>query len=184
MRWRWCLWSCLGVLAGAPAIAGTADGEGRTFQAAGLTIAVTRSDSAFSDSRAYQVVVSDELRTLSRLEVNRDGVIANAWLTDLDHDGAFEIVVATALLEGEDRGAVDIHEWRGGRFVSTAVARLPAGDREGYHGNDQFSVHDGRLLRAFPVFTTSDDDKNPVPTGQMARFHYDADGGRWQRDKQ
>ncbi len=92
------------------AVAGLASAAGRevhTFERAGLTIVVASSESEFSESRAYQVVVSDALRTLSRLEVNRDGVIADAWITDLDRDGAFEIIVATDLLAGEDRGAVD-----------------------------------------------------------------------------
>lgn len=164
-------------------LASAAGREVRTFQTAGLTIVVASSESEFSESRAYQVVVSDELRTLSRLEVNRDGVIADAWMTDLDHDGAIEIVVATSLLEGEDRGAVDIHEWRDGRFTSTAVAKLPAGDRSGYRGNDQFSVENGQLWRAYPQFTAPDGDGNSVPTGHLARYRYDSAANRWQRDE-
>lgn len=169
------------LLAGVAIAAGQ---EVRTFQTAGLTIVVASADARYSASRAYQVVASDELRTLSRLEVNRDGVIADVWMTDLDRDGAFEIVVATDLLAGEDRGAVDIHEWRDGRFASAAVAKLPVGDRPGYRGNDQFSVEDGQLWRAYPEFTRPDASGNPVPTGRMVRYRYDAGANQWQRDGQ
>lgn len=162
-------------------LASAAGPEVHTFHSAGLTIVVASSDLEFSESRAYQVVVSDDLRTLSRLEVNRDGVIADAWMTDLDRDGAIEIVVATGLLAGEDRGAVDIHEWRDGRFASTAVAQLPAGDRSDYQGNDQFSVENGQLWRAYPQFSAPGGDGNPVPTGRMARYRYDFAANRWQR---
>ena len=169
------------------AVAGLASAAGRevhTFERAGLTIVVASSESEFSESRAYQVVVSDALRTLSRLEVNRDGVIADAWITDLDRDGAFEIIVATDLLAGEDRGAVDIHEWHDGRFASTAAAKLPAGDRSGYRGNDQFTVEDGQLWRAYPRFSAPDGEGNALPTGQMARYRYDFAANRWLRDGQ
>ena len=178
LRWR------LLVLATVVGLAGTAGAEVHSFQTGGLTIVVAGSDSQFSESRAYQVVVSDDLRTLSRLEVNRDGVIVDAWMTDLDRDGAIEIIVATGLLAGEDRGAVDIHEWRDGRFASTAVAELPAGDRSGYRGNDQFSVENGQLRRIYPQFTAPDADGNAVPTGRMVRYRYDFAANRWQREEQ
>ena len=156
-----------------------AGSEVHSFRTAGLTIVVASSESEFSEARTYQVVVSDDLRTLSRLEVNRDGVITDAWMTDLDGDGAIEIVVATGLLDGDDRGAVDIHEWQDGRFASTPAARLPVADRLAYRGNDQFSVENGQLWRAFPLFAAADGDGNAVPTGRMARFRYDYVANRW-----
>ena len=156
--------------------------ETHTFQSAGLNIVVASSESEFSESRTYQVVVSDDLRTLARLEVNRAGMITDAWMTDLDSDGAIEIVVATMLLDGNDRGVVDIHEWRDGRFDSTTPAALSIGDRLAYRGNDQFEVEGGRLWRAFPLFAAPDDRGNALPTGRMSRFRYDFGANRWVRD--
>lgn len=153
-----------------------------SFRSGVLSIVVAGVESEFSEARAYQVVVSDELRPLSRLEVNRDGVITDVWMTDLDGDGAFEIVVATGLLDGADRGAVDIHEWQDGRFNSTAVAGLPADDRMAYRGNDQFSVENHQLRWAFPLFDAPDSDGKAVPSGQMARFRYDYGANRWLSD--
>jgi hypothetical protein len=156
----------------------TADGA-RTwrFRNNGLEILVVWKDVEFDETRSYQVMVSNELRTLARLEVNRDGLVTDAWMTDLDRDGAFEIVVATAQLGGTDEGAVDIHEWQGFRFVSTRPAELSADQRVGYHGNDQFSVVDGRLRRAYPLFV--DRDGNSVPIGKMATFIYRYKENRW-----
>lgn len=173
-RWPLLLLACAAVEAAGP--------QAHSFLAGGLNIVVASVESEFSEARAYQVVVSDELRTLSRLEVNRDGVIADAWMTDLDGDGAFEIVVATGLLDGDDRGAVDIHEWQDGRFSSTAVARLPADERAAYRGNDQFSVENHQLWWAFPLFDAPDADGNAVPSGRMARFRYDYGANRWLSD--
>ena len=80
------------------------------FQTHGITISVVAKDPEYDDRRSYQIVVEDEIRTLSRLEVNRDASITNTWLTDLDSDGSFEIVVTTGQIDGSNAGGVDIHE--------------------------------------------------------------------------
>lgn len=148
------------------------------FEKNGLSIWVIGKDAVFDERRTYQVVVSDQLHILARLEVNRDGPVSNVWITDLDNDGAFEIVVATAQLGGGDVGAVDIHEWRGFRFESTKTAELTADQRSEYRGNDQFTILTGRLRRTYPIF--ADVDGTVVPTGRMAKFEYRYGEDRWE----
>ena len=118
------------------------------------------------------------LRTLARLEVNRDGMVTDAWITDLDDDGAFEIVVATAQLAGTEIGAADVHEWQGFHFNSTKTGDLGADQRPDYRGNDQFTVTGGRLRRAYPIF--ADSDGTAVPTGALAEFEYRFGENRWE----
>lgn len=148
------------------------------FSKDGLSINVVPVESDFDDSRAYQVVVENELRTFSRLQVNRDGIVSDAWLTDLDGDGAFEVIVATSQLGGGDNGALDIHEWDNFQFEST-IAKLPAD--VGYAGNDQFALENGRLTRAFPVFGGANGGNVRLPSGEMARFVYDFGAKKWLR---
>jgi len=149
------------------------------FEAGHLTVTVTGEDSEYAETRSYQVVVSNELRVLSRLDVNRDGLVTGAWMADLDRDGAFEVIVATGQLDGEDRGAVDIHEWRDFRFDSTAAAALPPAAQRRYRGNDQFDVENGRLRRAFPAFNGENSGDQGVPTGELVLFEYDYPANRW-----
>jgi len=154
-------------------------GEVAEFTRNGLTIRVIARDSEYEETRSYQVVVSDDVRTFSRLEVNRDGLVSDVFITDLDGDGAFEVVVATAKTGANEEGAVDIHEWRAYRFDTTAAAPLPPSERSGYRGNDQFTVENGRLLRSFPRFAS--DGGQELPTGEMVQFEYDYSNNRWLR---
>ena len=149
------------------------------FNKDGLTVVVVGKDAEDDENRSYQVVVSNELRSFVRLEVNRDGLVTDAWMTDLNRDGAFEIVVATIQLDG-NVGTVDIHEWRDFRFDSKKTADLVSAQRAGYRGNDQFTVIDGELRRSYPVFAVQGG--GPVPTGEMANFRYRYTTGDWAAD--
>lgn len=137
------------------------------FEKAGMRISVVAKESEYDDRRSYQVVVEDEIRTLSRLEVNRDATITNVWQTDLDADGAFEIVVTTAQVSGSTAASVDVHEWNGSRFESTRLRRNSAAD-VGYQGYDQFELKNGTLTRSYPIFTTQNG--NSAPSGDTARY--------------
>lgn len=148
------------------------------FKPDGLTVVVVGKDAEYDDARSYQIVVSDALLTLVRLEVNRDGLVTDAWLTDLDRDGRFEIVVATGQLDGADVGAVDVHEWQEFRFVSSTPKQLAASELVGYNGNDQYTIAGGRLQRSYPMFSETDGIR--VPTGSMARFEYQYPEDRWE----
>lgn len=148
------------------------------FKPSGLTVVVVGKDADYDNVRSYQIIVSDELRTLVRLEVNRDGLVTDAWLTDLDRDGMFEIVVATGQLGGADGGAVDVHEWQEFRFVSSKPKQLAASELVGYNGNDQYTIAGGRLQRSYPMFRETDGVR--VPTGSMARFEYQYPEDRWE----
>lgn len=148
------------------------------FESDDLKVVVIGKDAVYDDARAYQIVVSDELRTITRLEVNRDGLVTDVWLTDLDRDGMFEVVVATGQLSGADGGAVDVHEWQEFRFVSSTPKQLTATELVGYQGNDQYTIAGGRLQRSYPMFNETDGIR--VPTGSMARFEYQYPEDRWE----
>lgn len=148
------------------------------FKQDGLTVVVVGKEAEYGEVRSYQIVVNDELRTLVRLEVNRDGLVTDAWLTDLDSDGLFEIVVATGQLAGADVGAVDVHEWQEFRFVSSKPKQLTTSELVGYNGNDQYTIAGGRLQRSYPMFSVADGVR--VPTGSMARFEYQYPEDRWE----
>lgn len=148
-----------------------------TFRRGELVVDVVGKEAEFDETRAYQIVVRDELRTLARLEVNRDGLVTDVWLTDLDGDGAFEIVVATAQLGGADIGAADVHEWRDFRFDSTKTAPLSAEQAATYRGNDQFTLVDGGLRRSYPEFIERTG--GVVPSGKMVELEYRYGDNRW-----
>jgi hypothetical protein len=153
----------------------------REFMKDGLNIQVIGKNADADEERAYQVVVANELRTLSRLEVNRDGLVTDAWITDLDADGAFEIIVATAQIDGGAGGGIDIHEWHEYRFESISAAGLDAAAQASYRGHDRFQVENGRLIREFPLFSVNTGDANAIPSGGIARFEYEASTHNWRQ---
>ncbi|MFT4560672.1 MAG: hypothetical protein ACI9BW_000406 [Gammaproteobacteria bacterium] len=160
-----------------PGIGGAQETDRWRFEADNLGISVTISDAEYDDKRSYQVAVANELRTISRLDVNRDGLVTNVWLTDLDKDGDFEIVVSISQLDGSNIGAADIHEWNGFQFDSTRVARLSSAQATGYQGYDQFEIAKGYLTRSFPKFEYKDD--KWTPSGKMSKFEYQFKEHRW-----
>jgi hypothetical protein len=174
---RICRISLAFILSGST-ITALADGSGQwRFEEDKLVITVVGKDLEFDDARSYQVVVSDDSRTLARLEVNRDAILVHAWITDLDTDGAFEIVVATGQHDGANGSAVDIHEWSPYRLASTQTPRLSGVAEDGYQGYDQFSVTDGRLQRSYPIFQLQDGIL--VPSGAMRLFDYNVAENVW-----
>ena len=149
------------------------------FQTHGMTISVVAKDPEYDDRRSYQIVVEDEIRTLSRLEVNRDASITNTWLTDLDSDGSFEIVVTTGQIDGSNAGGVDIHEWIGDRFDSMKPRSSSGRESVGYQGYDQFTFVDGVLIRSYPIFSSQNG--NFAPSGETANFSFRFSDRSWVR---
>ena len=148
----------------------------RQFDIDGKTISVNP-DADGDGKRSYEVLAEQGGLTVARLSVNRDGILSNAWKTDLDKDGAPEVVVAVGQLNGTNNGGVDIHEWDGYKFVSTkGQARIDA-ERGSYDGHDQYKLADGQLIREFPRFKTEGDAR--VPTGDTASYRYDMSSGGW-----
>lgn len=148
----------------------------RQFEIDGKTMSV-RPDSNADGTRSYEVLAEDNGLVMSRLLVNRNGVLSNAWKTDLDGDGSPEVVVAVSQINGTNEGAVDIHEWDGYKFASVRAPKKIAAEKDSYDGHDQFDFAAGKLRREFPRFTRSGD--NRVPTGDTASYQFDMQSGQW-----
>ena len=147
----------------------------RQFEIAGKTISVNP-DADGDGKRSYEVLVEEAGLAVARLSVNRNGVLSDAWKTDLDNDGNPELVIAVGQLDGMNRGAVDIHEWDGYKFVSERGPDKPVGETS-YEGHDQFSLKAGQLIREFPKFR--DEGGARVPAGESASYRYDMATSQW-----
>jgi hypothetical protein len=109
-----------------------------------------------------------------RIESERDGMIANVWLADLESDGAVDLVVALASAGSGSYGSVHVYRHQDDDFVSVPIAGLEAA---GYMGHDVFSVEGGRLYRTFPTY--AEGDPNAAPTGGDVRLRYSFGENAW-----
>lgn len=127
--------------------------------------------------RSYEVLAEEAGLAVARLSVNRNGVLSDAWKTDLDNDGNPEIVVIVGQLQGSNKGSADIHEWDGYKFASERAAQRISSEGAAYDGHDQYRIENGKLLREFPRFTNTGTSK--VPSGEKALYQYDMQSGQW-----
>ncbi len=127
--------------------------------------------------RSYEILAEEGGLAAARLSVNRNGVLSDAWKTDLDKDGNPEIVVIVGQLQGSNAGSADIHEWDGYKFASVRATQKIGSEGTAYDGHDQYKIENGKLVREFPRFTNNGGTK--VPNGEKAKYQYDMQSGQW-----
>jgi hypothetical protein len=114
------------------------------------------------------------------LKADRDGLIIDAMLVELNGAAPLEIVV---LAKGDDAaayGSVTIFEVVDGKYVERRVKRLSGPLAEGYAGRDTFVVKDGVLERDFPLYAPAAEPEGaPTPTGETRRLRYDLATETW-----
>ena len=169
------LFVALSVISGA-AIGQESEKPWRQFELAGKVVTVAP-ELGEAGVRSYEVLAEEAGLAVARLSVNRNGVLSDAWKTDLDNDGNPEIVVVVGQLKGGNTGSADIHEWDGHKFASVRATQKIASEGAAYDGHDQYHIVDGKLVREFPRFTSSGGSK--VPSGEKARYQYDMQSGQW-----
>ena len=160
----------------APILAAETAAPWRQFDLAGK-VATIQAEVGEKGLRSYEVLVEENGLAAARLSVNRNGVLSEAWKTDLDADGNPEIVVVVGQLGGGNAGSADIHEWDGHKFASVRAIQTIASEQPAYDGHDQYKIVGGKLVREFPRFR--DNNGSKVPTGDKASFRYDMSSGQW-----
>ena len=99
----------------------------------------------------YQVTVENAELVITRLTAAYNGTLSNSFVADLDKDGSFEVVVTFSDAEGHDTG-IDVYSWNSYLLEPIRLAELDEGQMQGYRGNDEFAVSDGKLLRIFQIY--------------------------------
>jgi hypothetical protein len=125
----------------------------------------------------YRAEVNWPDGTTDRLRAERDGMITDVWLADLESDGTLELIVALSSAGSGSYGSVHVFQHREGDFVPLALADLGDDERAGYMGHDVFTVEAGRLYRTFPGY--AEGDPNAAPSGGRVRLRYSFDENGW-----
>lgn len=114
------------------------------------------------------------------LKSDRDGMIVDAMLVELNGAPPLEIVVIEKGVDLAEYGSIAIFESIDGHYVERRVARLTGEVANGYAGRDTFVVKNGLIERDFPVYApAAEPGGEPQPTGEKRALRYDFAANSW-----
>lgn len=140
------------------------------------TVSVAADPESTLSAAEYQVTVRNDELLLARLSAPYSGVLSKSFVADLNHDGAFEVVV-TYTEAATHVTAIKVYSWKDDLLQPIKLADLDDQQKQGYRGDDEVAVKDGKLLRLFQVYEMQNGEW--VPTTATRKLHYSFDGGRW-----
>ena len=123
------------------------DGARCAFTAGKLEITVRSEAGVDGVGSEVQITVADSERLIARLSTTLPGFLEQCWKTDLDRNGRFEIVIASAsVVEG---ARVDVYEWRETRFEPVKIAPVDSAQLRAGAFPDRYSVVNDVLYARF-----------------------------------
>lgn len=145
----------------------------------GYTIEVTVDPAEPAAEGSYDIVLSVEGDPVLRFNGTRRGMPVKTWVSDLDQDERFEVIVLTADAAGEQR--LYIQEWAEQSMALEALkpAPLDAETAALWRGGDQYDVEKDALYRSFPLHDPDSGER----TGKTARLRYDFEAQRWEKPR-
>lgn len=160
-------------------LGGAVPAWGASFDHGPYHIEVHANTDALMSTTDYEITVANEELTLTRLLAPFEGTLSKSFVTDLDRDGGFEVVVTFSHDGGQQTG-LHIYRWNEYLLEPVAVAGLDDVQRSGYRGGDEFAVIDGVLVRIFQVYEQAGDVWQA--TAAQRRLRYALQESRWVAD--
>src|ERR1700761_7762139 len=99
-----------------------------------------------------------------------DGAIVDVYNSDMDLDGNPEILIQAKATDTANYATIYAFEFNNGKANKLDFPKLTSSQRKGYHGNDNFYIKEGKFMREFPIYDSSD--KDAKPTGAKRIFEY------------
>lgn len=162
------------------ATVGMAQGAGfdsKTWMYQGAKIHVTVGSRESASIGTYLVTVATSGKRAT-VRADRDGTLVGAWAADIDHDGRFEVIVATQSAGSGSYGKIGVFIWTGDALKSKPVPELNKGQLKNYMGHDQFSVTRNAVYRTFPLFRQKGND--PAKRIGMRTVRLNLNKFRWE----
>jgi hypothetical protein len=150
---------------------------GRSYVYQGFKVTVAEGQGESPASGTYAISVTTPQGQSTSVKGTRNGAMVDAWVTDLDRNGRFEVAVVTRSAGREGRGVLALWGWTGSELVARPVADLSPAQKQGYRGRDVIRLQGRNIVRVFPIYRP--DDMFVNPTGGLRRFHFDFAGSRW-----
>ncbi len=143
------------------------------------TVTVAPDPESTLSAAEYQITVRTEELLLSRLSAPYTGSLSKSFVADLNRDGAFEVVV-TYTEAATHATAIKVYSWKDNLLQPVKLGELDAQQQQGYRGDDEVAVVDGKLIRLFQIYEEHDGEW--VATPSQRKLHYSFDSSRWLAD--
>jgi hypothetical protein len=99
-----------------------------------------------------------------------NGTIVDVYNSDMDLDGNPEILIQAKGKDTTNYTNIYAFEFSNNKAEKLDFPKLTRSQRQGYKGEDNFYIKEGKLMREFPIYDGSD--KDAKPTGQKRQFEY------------
>lgn len=167
------------LLAATPAVRAAFEATPQQTTFGNYTITVAADPESALYGAEYQITVRNEELLLSRLSAPYSGSLSKSFVADLNGDGAFEVVV-TYTEAATHNTAIKVYSWKDDLLQPLKLAELDPQQQQGYRGDDEVAVIDGKLVRLFQVYVLQNGEW-AASTAQR-RLHYSFDSSRWMTD--
>ncbi len=119
--------------------------------------------------QSYQIVVRRAGQVLQTV-TKQSEAIKQIWLTDLDNNGLFELLVFSASVEAGKYGELALHEWTGSGFHSHFLP--PPAVIQGYRGFDNYRIYQNQIIHEFPIYQQGDKECCPSSGKRQSIYQY------------
>src|ERR1700744_3361150 len=99
-----------------------------------------------------------------------DGTIVDVYNADMDMDGNPEILIQAKATDTTNYAVIYAFEFNSDKANKLDFPKLTKSQKQGYRGNDNFYIQDGKFMREFPIY--DGDSKDAKPTGQKRLLQY------------
>ena len=182
MRGLWYLFTVIATLVGATIAFGQTTGKVfKSFTAGNAKIVVEtfeRPDAQNNSSETYfSVKIFEGNSVIEKQENITQDQVSGVWLSDLDHDGRYEISLAITSAGSGAYGNLFFYEYDKGIMIRRNLPELNNTLKNLYRGHDTIRTSENTVAIEFPAYNTSDPNSNP--TGGSVTVEYEFAGDQF-----
>ena len=131
------------------------------------------------DTGSFAILHSDSLaREYVTTTGNLDGKIVDVYNSDMDVDGNPEILIQTKGKDTTNYAKIYAFEYgTDNKANKRDFPRLTSSQRDGYRGEDNFYISEGKFIREFPIYDGNT--TQAKPTGAKRKLEYGLRGNEF-----
>jgi len=99
-----------------------------------------------------------------------DGAIADVYNSDMDLDGNPEIIIQAKGKDTINYTNIYAFEFTNGKAQKLDFPKLTRSQRQGYRGDDNFYIKEGKFMREFPIYEGSGENVRPTNKKRLLEY--------------